>query len=90
MRERRKRNGGERKVPVGEGWILKEKPVQRASPLDLENFPFVVLGNEVDIDGGNGRVVSAKKAHTWCESKGNNRILRCLQRLESTLTKLLK
>lgn len=29
----------------------------QASPSDPENFPFVVLGNKVDIDGGNSRVV---------------------------------
>ncbi|KAK4753959.1 hypothetical protein SAY87_002063 [Trapa incisa] len=42
-----------------------------ASPSDPENFPFVVLGNKIDIDGGNGRVVSEKKAKAWCASKGN-------------------
>lgn len=31
----------------------------QAGPSDPENFPFVVLGNKVDIDGGNSRVVSA-------------------------------
>ena len=30
----------------------------QASPSDPENFPFVVLGNKVDVDGGNSRVVS--------------------------------
>lgn len=29
----------------------------QASPSDPENFPFVVLGNKVDVDGGNSRVV---------------------------------
>ncbi|KAE8720667.1 Ras-related protein Rab7 [Hibiscus syriacus] len=42
-----------------------------ASPSDPENFPFVVLGNKVDVDGGNSRVVSEKKARAWCASKGN-------------------
>ncbi|MED6204129.1 hypothetical protein PIB30_006195 [Stylosanthes scabra] len=42
-----------------------------ASPSDPENFPFVVIGNKVDIDGGNSRVVSEKKARAWCASKGN-------------------
>ncbi|KAG6485141.1 hypothetical protein ZIOFF_053670 [Zingiber officinale] len=32
--------------------------IVRASPSDLENFPFIVLGNKIDIDGGNNRVVS--------------------------------
>ncbi|XP_031258404.1 ras-related protein Rab7 isoform X2 [Pistacia vera] len=43
----------------------------QASPSDPENFPFVVLGNKVDVDGGNSRVVSEKKAKAWCASKGN-------------------
>ncbi|XWS18994.1 hypothetical protein CRYUN_Cryun32bG0092700 [Craigia yunnanensis] len=43
----------------------------QACPSDPENFPFVVLGNKVDVDGGNNRVVSEKKAKAWCASKGN-------------------
>jgi Ras-related protein Rab-7A len=30
----------------------------QASPSDPDNFPFVLLGNKVDVDGGNSRVVS--------------------------------
>ena len=30
----------------------------QANPSDPENFPFVVLGNKIDVDGGNSRVVS--------------------------------
>nr|DAD26918.1 TPA_asm: hypothetical protein HUJ06_028386 [Nelumbo nucifera] len=32
--------------------------IMQASPSDPENFPFVVLGNKIDVDGGNSRVVS--------------------------------
>ncbi|TYH85208.1 hypothetical protein ES332_D02G249100v1 [Gossypium tomentosum] len=32
-----------------------------ASPSDPENFPFVVLGSNIDVDGGNSRVTSAKE-----------------------------
>ncbi|KAJ8759000.1 hypothetical protein K2173_003238 [Erythroxylum novogranatense] len=50
-----------------------------ASPSELENFPFVVLGNKIDVNGGNSRVVylcdwlqvSEKKAKAWCAPKGN-------------------
>ncbi|KAL9272651.1 Ras-related protein [Drosera capensis] len=49
----------------------REEFLLQASPHDPENFPFVVLGNKVDVDGGNSRVVSAKKAKAWCASKGN-------------------
>ncbi|GFZ09983.1 RAB GTPase homolog G3A [Actinidia rufa] len=42
-----------------------------ANPPDLKKFPFMLLGNKIDIDGGNSRVVSEKKAKEWCASKGN-------------------
>lgn len=43
----------------------------QASPADPDNFPFVVLGNKIDSENGNARVVSDKKAKAWCASKGN-------------------
>mmetsp|Transcript_25588 Transcript_25588/g.55741 ORF Transcript_25588/g.55741 Transcript_25588/m.55741 type:complete len:207 (-) Transcript_25588:586-1206(-) len=43
----------------------------QANPQDPENFPFMVLGNKIDVDGGNSRVVSKKKAEAWAQSKGN-------------------
>jgi len=43
----------------------------QASPNDQENFPFVVLGNKVDVDDGKSRVVTEKRAKQWCASKGN-------------------
>ncbi|CAI0423089.1 unnamed protein product, partial [Linum tenue] len=49
----------------------REEFLLQASPPDPENFPFVVLGNKVDVDGGNSRVVSEKKAKAWCAAKGN-------------------
>ncbi|KAL7134761.1 hypothetical protein ABFS83_11G047400 [Erythranthe nasuta] len=49
----------------------REEFLIQASPPDPENFPFVVLGNKIDVDGGNSRVVSEKKAKAWCASKGN-------------------
>ena len=30
-----------------------------------------VLGNKVDVDGGNSRTVAEKKAKAWCASKGD-------------------
>lgn len=38
----------------------------QASPRDPDNFPFVVLGNKIDLDN---RAVSTKRAQTWCQSK---------------------
>ncbi|KAG8473645.1 hypothetical protein CXB51_036033 [Gossypium anomalum] len=49
----------------------REEFLIQASPSDPENFPFVVLGNKIDVDGGNSRVVSEKKVRAWCASKGN-------------------
>nr|GFB58918.1 Ras-related protein RAB7 [Tanacetum cinerariifolium] len=42
-----------------------------ANPSDPGSFPFILLGNKIDIDGGNSRVVSEKRATEWCSSKGN-------------------
>ncbi|EGG01451.1 uncharacterized protein MELLADRAFT_50103 [Melampsora larici-populina 98AG31] len=42
----------------------------QASPRDPDNFPFVVLGNKIDVEEGK-RQVSQKRAMSWCQSKGN-------------------
>ncbi|KAI8831584.1 small GTPase superfamily [Chytridium lagenaria] len=41
----------------------------QASPRDPDNFPFVVLGNKVDLEDSK-RQVSVKRALAWCEQKG--------------------
>ncbi|KAI4339684.1 hypothetical protein MLD38_024597 [Melastoma candidum] len=45
--------------------------LKQANPADPRKFPFILLGNKIDIDGGNSRVVSEKKARDWCASRGN-------------------
>ncbi|XP_015522532.1 ras-related protein Rab-7a [Neodiprion pinetum] len=40
----------------------------QASPTDPDNFPFVVLGNKVDLET---KAVAGKRAQQWCESKNN-------------------
>jgi len=40
----------------------------QASPRDPENFPFVVLGNKVDLEN---RSVSARRAQQWCHGKND-------------------
>ncbi|KAL3978183.1 potassium channel subfamily K member 12 [Sarotherodon galilaeus] len=35
---------------------------------DPENFPFVVLGNKIDLEN---RQVTTKRAQAWCQSKNN-------------------
>ncbi|KAK3698745.1 Rab GTPase ypt7 [Vermiconidia calcicola] len=41
----------------------------QASPMDPESFPFVVLGNKVDVDESK-RMISSKRAQAFCQSKG--------------------
>ncbi|KAF3440476.1 hypothetical protein FNV43_RR18760 [Rhamnella rubrinervis] len=45
--------------------------LKQADPTDPDIFPFVLLGNKIDIDGGSSRKVSDKKAREWCASRGN-------------------
>lgn len=40
----------------------------QASPRDPEHFPFVALGNKVDLDN---RQVSTRRAQQWCQSKND-------------------
>ncbi|ORZ20700.1 vacuolar biogenesis protein [Absidia repens] len=42
----------------------------QASPRDPDEFPFVLLGNKVDVEESK-RMVSPKRAMAWCQSKGN-------------------
>ncbi|KAJ9110921.1 Ypt/Rab-type GTPase Rab7 [Naganishia cerealis] len=51
-----------------DGW--RDEFLVQASPHDPENFPFVVLGNKIDMEDSK-RMVSQKRAMTWCQSKGN-------------------
>lgn len=52
-----------------ENW--RDEFLIQASPNDPDNFPFVVLGNKVDVEGGKSRQVSEKKAKAWGASKGD-------------------
>ena len=47
----------------------REEFLVQASPPDIENFPFVVLGNKVDRESD--RRVPKAKAQTWCKSKAS-------------------
>lgn len=38
----------------------------QASPREPENFPFVLLGNKVDLEP---RAISSKRAQQWCQQK---------------------
>lgn len=41
----------------------------QASPMDPESFPFVVLGNKVDVEESK-RMISSKRAMSFCQAKG--------------------
>jgi len=41
----------------------------QASPMDPETFPFVVIGNKIDVDDSK-RVIPSKRAMAFCHSKG--------------------
>eukprot|EP00161_Ancyromonas_sigmoides_P018806 TRINITY_DN5238_c2_g1_i4.p1 TRINITY_DN5238_c2_g1~~TRINITY_DN5238_c2_g1_i4.p1 ORF type:complete len:205 (+),score=91.56 TRINITY_DN5238_c2_g1_i4:163-777(+) len=46
----------------------REEFLIQAGPRDPDNFPFVVLGNQIDKE--NQRVVSQKRAQAWCQEHG--------------------
>ncbi|CAK9137396.1 unnamed protein product [Ilex paraguariensis] len=48
-----------------------EEFLKQADPTDPDTFPFVLIGNKLDVDGGSSRVVSEKTARDWCALKGN-------------------
>lgn len=50
-----------------ESW--RDEFLIQASPRDPQNFPFMVLGNKIDMDN---RSVTTKRAQQWCD--GKNRI----------------
>ncbi|KAJ3382439.1 Ras- protein Rab-7 [Lobulomyces angularis] len=51
-----------------ESW--RDEFLLQASPRDPDNFPFVVLGNKVDV-GDQRRQVTKNRAQNWCQQKGN-------------------
>ncbi|CAK7245237.1 MAG: Ypt/Rab-type GTPase Rab7 [Sporothrix thermara] len=48
-----------------EGW--RDEFLVQASPRDPDNFPFVVLGNKIDVEESK-RVISTKRAMTFCQA----------------------
>ena len=45
--------------------LWRDEFLIQAAPRDPENFPFVCLGNKIDLE--NQRVVSQKRATAWCQ-----------------------
>lgn len=50
-----------------ESW--RHEFLQQSGTANKENFPFVVVGNKVDLE--ENRAVPTKKAMTWCLANGN-------------------
>lgn len=48
----------------------------QASPMDPESFPFVVIGNKIDVEESK-RMVSSKRAQAFCQSKGGIPYFEC-------------
>lgn len=51
-----------------ESW--RDEFLIQANPTDPDSFPFVVIGNKIDVEESK-RAVSTKKAQAFCASKGN-------------------
>eukprot|EP01118_Nematostelium_gracile_P017615 TRINITY_DN758_c0_g1_i3.p2 TRINITY_DN758_c0_g1~~TRINITY_DN758_c0_g1_i3.p2 ORF type:complete len:203 (-),score=57.26 TRINITY_DN758_c0_g1_i3:114-722(-) len=49
-----------------ESW--REEFLNQAAPRNPESFPFVLIGNKIDLEN---RTVSAKRAAAWCQTNGN-------------------
>jgi Ras-related protein Rab-7A len=49
---------------------LREQFIRHADISDPADFPFIVLGNKVDVDAKR-QAVDQAKVKAWCESKGN-------------------
>lgn len=48
-----------------------EEFLKQADPSNPETFPFVLIGNKIDVDGGSSRMVIENIAREWCDSRGN-------------------
>lgn len=50
--------------------VWKDEFLVQANVTDPENFPFILLGNKIDVEESK-RTVSAKKAQGYCAQRGN-------------------
>lgn len=60
----------------------------QASPSDPDKFPIVVVGNKIDVEEGkeSKRVISEKKAKSWCTSKGGLMHFECSAKEDINVT----
>ncbi|CAL1292005.1 unnamed protein product [Larinioides sclopetarius] len=52
-----------------DGW--RDEFLIQACPRDPESFPFVVIGNKIDLENRAVSIISTKRAQGWCQSKNN-------------------
>lgn len=50
--------------------VWKDEFLVQANVTDPENFPFILLGNKIDVEESK-RTVSSKKAQGYCAQRGN-------------------
>ncbi|TMW93505.1 hypothetical protein EJD97_011565 [Solanum chilense] len=48
-----------------------EEFIKQADLTEPEKFPFVLIGNKVDLEFGSTEIVSEKQAREWCGYRGN-------------------
>ena len=48
--------------------VWRDEFLVQAGPRNPDDFPFVLIGNKIDRQ--TDRVVTQKRAHQWCQSKG--------------------
>lgn len=48
----------------------RDEFLQQANPVDPDNFPFMLIGNKIDVDESR-RVVPTSAAQKWCLERGN-------------------
>lgn len=46
----------------------REEFLSQAAPRNKDTFPFVLLGNKIDLEN---RVITQKRAQAWCQANGN-------------------
>lgn len=54
-----------------ESWRNEFLTHTRDQRTDQKKFPFVVLGNKIDVDGGSSRQVDRRTAEQWCSARGS-------------------
>ncbi|KAF2301215.1 hypothetical protein GH714_020872 [Hevea brasiliensis] len=71
------------KATIGADFLTKEVQFEDRLVLLTLKTSRLLCWDKIDVDGGNSRVVSEKKAKAWCASKETYLTLRLLQKKDS-------